>query len=159
WDRSTYFEFDNNPVRAIEFTATRVVDHPFKKIEPEKYKLDPDQIVLSFNVKHASTLLGCLNCQEHQPPVMILEKSDQPGNVSREFQYARIERRPEALLNRSLEMHENRRVWLPPARHHGAPHLLQGVSGEQSLVWMSRSSIHDTGSCIIVANASQIFTY
>src|SRR5258706_40363 len=48
WDRWTYFEFDSAPSRSNGFSVSRVVEHPFKPLDRQKYRDDPDQIILTF---------------------------------------------------------------------------------------------------------------
>ena len=62
-------------------------------------------------------------------------------------------------MNRFLAMHESRSVWPPPGRIHAAPFLLADSRGKHHLIWLSRSRLHDTGSCMVFTDAQRIFTY
>jgi hypothetical protein len=63
WDRSTFFEYDSDPVRSNFFSVSRVVDHPFKAGDPVRYKDEPPQIILSFFNKRFSPTVRCTNCK------------------------------------------------------------------------------------------------
>jgi hypothetical protein len=63
WDRSTYFEFDSDPIRSNFYSVSRVVDHPFKSADPEKYKDDPPQVILTFFNKHSDLTVDCTTCK------------------------------------------------------------------------------------------------
>jgi hypothetical protein len=156
WDRSTFLEFDVNPIRSREFTVSRVLDHPFKAKYPGKYGADPGQVMLTFKLSRNNVNVRCANCPADNSPVILNQEN---SGVSEEFVDEGISARPEALRGRSLSMEENRTVWLPPGRHHAAPHLLLGSDGEHHLIWLSRSRIDDTGWCIVSTNARRLLTY
>ncbi len=99
--------------------------------------------------------MRCVNC-ENQP---VLDRSDDPRNVSEEFRSVGIETRPEALIGRSLSLDELRTLWLPRGHYHAAPHLVTDEAGQHRLVWMSRSDIETTGACIVTTDARRLLTH
>ena len=156
WDRSTYFEFEGDPWRSSEFSVSRVVDHPFKSVDPDKYRDDPDQIILTFVNVRSNLTVACVTCKE----LPLLEKTSDRYNVSAEFRSVGIKRVPDSLLNRdTLMLSSTNAVWLPPRRHHAAPHLLVDSSGKNHLIWMTRNNPGATVFCIVLADAARLMTY
>jgi len=155
WDRSTYFEFDSDPARANKFTVSRVVDHPFKSIDPVKYHDEAQQIILTFANENSNLTVDCATCNNKT----ILEWTQDPNAVSPELRSVGFRILPEALLQRSLSLSATKAIWLPPRRHHSAPHLLVDDSGKHHLVWMSRSNVENTAACIILSDAGKLLTY
>lgn len=155
WDRSTFFEFDPHPTRSTWFSASRVVDHPFKSVDPEKYKDEAQQVVLTFENKRSNLTVQCATCKNRK----ILGWSQDPQNVSSELVSVGIQSRPEALIGRELFLASKHAVWLPPRRDHGAPQLLVDATGKHHLIWMSRVDAEHTGSCIVKADAAKLLTY
>jgi hypothetical protein len=155
WDRSTFFEFDSHPLRSQRYSVSRVVDHPFKSVDPEKYKDENPQVILTFEIKRSEVRVKCANCGSHR----VLNPSPLTANVSKELESVGIKARPEALINRSLELDGVRTVWLPPWRHHAAPHLLTDAAGRQDIVWTSRLESENTMVCVVVADARRLLTY
>jgi hypothetical protein len=49
-------------------------------------------------------------------------------------------------------------IWLPPRRDHAAPHLLVDGAGKHHLIWMSRVTPENTGSCVVWADAEKLLT-
>jgi hypothetical protein len=158
WDRSTFFEFDTNPLKSIEFRASRVVDHPFKSLLPEKYKGDPDHIILSFSLRRNSIRAVCENCLPNRMLEPARDPKD-PDYLSAEFRSAGHKKRPEALIDHSASIEQPRTVWLPPDHHHAAPQFVQGTDGKHHLVWMSRPGVTTTGSCMVLTDVRAILTY
>ena len=155
WDRSTYFEFDSSPMRSQEFAFSRVVSHPFKLLDPQKYRGDPGEVILSFVNKRSHLMVQCVNCGN----ALVLERSDRPQDVSAEFRASGISIRPEALIGRALSLNEGRTIWLPRGPYHGSPHLVTGPEGEHQLVWISRTAEENTGACLVKTDAKKLLTY
>lgn len=159
WDRSTFFEFDSHPTRSTFFSASRVVDHPFKPADPAKYQDDGQQVILTFENKRSNLTVQCATCKDKK----ILEWSRDPRDVSTEFMTAGIQSRPEALIGRELWLTSAftpaHPIWLPPRRDHGAPHLHVDGAGKHHLIWMSRVDAEHTGACIVKADAAKLLTY
>ena len=64
WNRSTYFEFDPDPWRSNGFWVSRVVDHPFKSVDPaDKYRDESDQIILTFENVRSNLTVTCITCK------------------------------------------------------------------------------------------------
>jgi hypothetical protein len=155
WDSSTFFEFDSNPVRSREYSASRVVDHPFKSVDPSKYQDEARQVILSFYNRRFNLAVECTTCKDKT----ILEWSSDPTNVSAELRSVGLDSRPEALIRRSLSLSTLKTIWLPPRRDHAMPHILTDNAGKHRLFWMSRISAENTGSCIVSADAPKLLTY
>ena len=156
WDRSTYFEFEADPWRSSRFSVSRVVDHPFKSVDQEKYRDDPDQIILTFENIRSNLTVTCVTCKE----LPLLEKTSDRYDISAELRSVGIKRLPDPLLKRDgLMLSSTSPVWLPPRRHHAAPHLLVDSSGKNHLIWMTRNNPGDTVSCIVLADAAKLLTY
>jgi hypothetical protein len=156
WDRSTYFEFEGDPSRSSSFSVSRVVDHPFKSVDPDKYRDDPDQVILKFENIRSNLSVTCVTCKE----LPLLERTSDPYDVSAEFRSVGIKRLPDSLLNRDrLMLSSTSPVWLPPRRHHAAPHLLVDSSGKNHLIWMTRNNPGATVFCIVLADAAKLLTY
>jgi hypothetical protein len=156
WDRSTYFEFEADPSRSSGFSVSRVVDHPFKSVNPDKYREDPDQVILTFENIRSNLTVRCVTCKE----VPLLDKTNDRYNISPEFRSVGIKRLSDALLNRDgLMLSSTNTVWLPPRRHHAAPHLLVDSAGKNHLIWMTRNNPKDTITCIVLADAARLLTY
>jgi hypothetical protein len=156
WDRSTYFEFESDPWRSSAFSVSRVVDHPFKPVDQEKYHDDPDQIILTFDNIRSNLTITCVTCQE----VPIVRQTHDPYDVSPELRSVGIKKVPDALLKQDEQkLSWTSPVWLPPRRHHAAPHLLVDSSGKNHLIWMTRNNPGDTVSCIVLADAGKLLTY
>ena len=156
WDRSTYFEFEADPWRSSGFSVSRVVDHPFKSVNPDKYREDPDQVILTFENIRSNLTVRCVTCKE----VPLLEKTNDRYDISPEFRSVGIKKLPDALLNRDgLMLSSRNTVWLPPRRHHAAPHLLVDSAGKNHLVWMTRNNPGDTITCVVLADAARLLTY
>jgi hypothetical protein len=152
WDRSTFFEFDAHPLRSQRFYVSRVVDHPFKTADPEKYKDESQQVILTFESKRAEVKVRCANCGQHN----ILRSA---SDVSPELASAGMTARPAPLIGRSLDLDGIRNIWLPPWRDHAAPHLLTDAAGKQWIVWTSRSESQNTMVCTVIADATRLLTY
>src|SRR4051812_9805693 len=156
WDRSTYFEFEGDPSRSSSFSVSRVVDHPFKSVDPDKYRDDPDQIILKFENFRSNLSVTCVTCKQ----LPLLEKTSDPTGISAELRSVGIKRLPNSLLNRdSLLLSSTNPVWLPPRRRHAAPHLLVDSSGKNHLIWMARNNPGATVFCIVIADAAKLLTY
>ncbi|QOZ46903.1 hypothetical protein XH89_28105 [Bradyrhizobium sp. CCBAU 53340] len=154
WDRSTYFEFESDPFRSVAFQASRVVDHPFKTVDPVKYRDDPDQVILSFENVRSDIAVTCMTCGQHP----VFEYTQDPNAVDAELRSVGVTKLPEALLKREPMLSETVPIWLPPRRHHAAPHLLVDAAGKDHLIWMSRNNPQDTMSCIVGADAARLLT-
>ncbi|MBA2397768.1 MAG: hypothetical protein H0V72_03565 [Bradyrhizobium sp.] len=156
WDRSTYFEFESDPSRSNGFLVSRVVDHPFKSVDPAKYRGDSDQVILTFENIRSSLTVTCITCRK----VPILQWTRDPNDVTPEFRSVGFNTLPEALLKHQDQLlSETQPVWLPPRRRHAAPHLLVDSTGKNHLIWMSRNNPRDTVSCIVVADAAKLLTH
>ena len=157
WDLSTFFEFDSDPIRAVnEFSFSRVVDHPFKSVDPTKYHDEADQVVLTFTNRRSNLTIRCTTCNKGKT---ILDWSDQPNGVSAELKSVGLDKRPEALVPGELSYSDTQPLWLPPRRDHAAPHLVVDGAGKDHLIWMSRISVENTGACIASADAAELLTY
>ncbi|MDA9410733.1 hypothetical protein [Bradyrhizobium sp. CCBAU 45384] len=154
WDRSTYFEFESDPFRSNGFQASRVVDHPFKAVDPVKYRNDPDQVILSFENVRSDIAVTCMTCGQ----LPVFEYTQDPNEVDAELRSVGVTKLPEALLKREPMLSETVPIWLPPRRHHAAPHLLVDSAGKHHLIWMSRNNRQDTMSCIVGADAARLLT-
>jgi hypothetical protein len=154
WDRSTYFEFESDPFRSVGFQASRVVDHPFKAVDPVKYRNDPDQVILSFENVRSDIAVTCMTCGQ----LPVFEYTQDPDHVDAELRAVGVTKLPEALLRREPMLSETVPVWLPPRRHHAAPHLLVDAAGKNRLIWMSRNNPQDTMSCIVGSDAARLLT-
>jgi hypothetical protein len=155
WDRSTYFEFESDPSRSNGFLVSRVVDHPFKSVDPAKYRDDSDQVILTFENIRSSLTVTCVTCAK----VPILHWTRDPSDVTPEYRSVGFSTLPEALLKHQDQMlSEKNAVWLPPRRRHAAPHLLVDSTGKNHLIWMSRNNPGDTMNCIVVADAAKLLT-
>ncbi|MBC9878704.1 hypothetical protein G8O24_15290 [Bradyrhizobium sp. INPA01-394B] len=154
WDRSTYFEFESDPFRSVGYQASRVVDHPFKTVDPVKYRNDPDQVILSFENVRSDIAVTCMTCGQ-QP---VFEYTQDPNDVDAELRSVGVTKLPEALLKREPILSETVPIWLPPRRHHAAPHLLVDAAGKDHLIWMSRNNPQDTMSCIVRSDAARLLT-
>jgi hypothetical protein len=155
WDRSTYFEFESDPSRSNGFQAGRVVDHPFKSVDPVKYRDESDQVILMFENVRSSLTVTCVTCAR----VPIFAWTREPNEVSPELRSVGINRLPEALLARDPQMlNWTTPVWLPPRRRHAAPHLLVDSTGKHHLIWVSRNNPQDTISCVVLADAARLLT-
>jgi hypothetical protein len=155
WDRSTYFEFDSDPMRSSGFSVSRVVDHPFKSIDPVKYGDEARQVILRFDNGRFNLTVDCVTCKEK----LILAWSRDPRNVSNELRSVNLQTRPEALIGRELSLTTTKPIWLPPRRDHAAPHLLIDSAGKNHLIWMSRTNVENTISCMVWADAARLLTY
>jgi hypothetical protein len=155
WDRSTYFEFDSDPTRSNGFSVSRVVDHPFKSGDPVKYGDEAPQVILRFANRRFNLTVDCVTCEDKG----ILEWSEDPGNVSNELRSVNLQSRPEALKGRELSLAMTQPIWLPPRRDHAAPHLLVDGAGKHHLIWLSRTNIENTVSCMVWADAARLLTY
>ena len=51
-------------LRSNGFSVSRVVDHPFKSVDPEKYRDDPDQVILTFENIRSNLTVTCVTCKE-----------------------------------------------------------------------------------------------
>jgi hypothetical protein len=154
WDRSTYFEFESDPFRSDGFQASRVVDHPFKAVDPVKYRNEPDQVILSFENVRSDIAVTCMTCAN----LPVFEYTQDPNKVDAELRSVGVTKLPEALLKREPMLSETVPIWLPPRRHHAAPHLLVDSKGKDHLIWMSRNNPQDTMSCIVGADAARLLT-
>ena len=156
WDRSTYFEFEADPWRSSKFSVSRVVDHPFKSVDQEKYRDDPDQVILTFENIRSNLTVTCVTCRE----VPLFEKPGDRYDISAELRSVGINRLPDPLLRSDgQKLSATVPVWLPPRRHHAAPHLLVDSSGKNHLIWMTRNNPGDTVSCIVLSDAAKLLTY
>src|ERR1700682_1706513 len=114
-------KLSSNPTRPREFPASRVVDHPFKSDDPSYYRDDARQIILTFANVRSNLTVGCVTCKNPTIP------AESPGlkNVSNELKSPAPLSRIEAPAGRELSLSGTTiPVWLPPRRHHAAPHLL-----------------------------------
>ena len=156
WNQSTYFEFASDPSRSNGFLVSRVVDHPFKSVDPEKYRDDPDQVILTFENIRSSLTVTCVTCKK----VPILHWTRDPNDVTPEFRSVGFNTLPEALLKHQDQLlSQTNPVWLPPRRRHAAPHLLVDSNGKNHLIWMSRNNPADTVTCIVIADAAKLLTH
>jgi hypothetical protein len=156
WDRSTYFEFDSDPSRSNRFLVSRVVEHPFKPLDRQKYRDDPDQIILTFDNVRSNLTVTCITCKD----VPVFQQTRDRYDVSEELQAVGLKRLPDALLGHEDQMLSHTSpVWLPPRRRHAAPHLLVDSTGKNHLIWMTRNNPGDTISCIIATDAATLLTY
>jgi len=154
WDRSTYFEFESDPFRSDGFQSSRVVDHPFKAVDPVKYRDDPDQVILSFENVRSDIAVTCMTCGQ----LPVFEYTQDPNQVDAELRSVGVTKLPEALLKREPMLSETVPIWLPPRRHHAAPHLLVDAAGKDHLIWMSRNNPQDTMSCVVGSDAARLLT-
>ena len=175
WNRSTYFEFDPDPWRSTGFRVSRVVDHPFKSVDPTKYRGDSDQIILMFENVRSNLTVTCITCKNF----LIARSSRDVNDVSPELRSVGLKTLPEGLALKppsgsrgdsdgSLQrdqasfdqiMSDTNPIWLPPRRHHAAPHLLVDSTGKNNLIWMSRNNPGDSITCIVVTDATKLMTY
>lgn len=156
WDKSTYFEFESDPSRSNGFLVSRVVDHPFKSIDPAKYRDDPDQVILTFENIRSSLTVTCVTCRK----LPILHWTRDPNDVTPEYRSVGFNTLPEPLLKHQDQLlSETNAVWLPPRRRHAAPHLLVDSTGKNHLIWMSRNNPGDTVNCIVLADAAKLLTH
>ena len=156
WDQSTYFEFESDPSRSNGFLVSRVVDHPFKSVDPEKYRGDSDQVILTFENIRSSLTVTCITCKK----VPVLHWTRDPSDVTPELRSVGINILPEALLKHQDQLlSQTSPVWLPPRRRHAAPHLLVDSTGKNHLIWMSRNNPGDTVTCIVRADAAKLLTH
>lgn len=155
WDRSTYFEFESDPSRSNGFLVSRVVDHPFKSVDPAKYRNESDQVILTFENIRSNLTVTCVTCAK----LPVFSWTRDPNEVSPELRSVGVTKLPEALLMHQDQMlSETSPVWLPPRRRHAAPHLLVDGAGKNHLIWMSRNNPQDSISCIVVADAARLLT-
>jgi hypothetical protein len=155
WDRSTYFEFESDPSRANGFVASRVVDHPFKAVDPVKYGAEPDQVILTFENVRSNIAVTCTTCAK----VPVFDTIQDPNQINAELRSVGVTKLPEALVGRKPLLSQTVPVWLPPRRRHAAPHLLVDGAGKNHLIWMSRNNSRDTLSCIVLADAARLLTH
>lgn len=144
WGQSTYFEFDPNPYRAMNFSAARVLDHPFKAKLPEKLKDAPYDLLLSFNVLRGGTRYVCANCEDRQL-------------TREELHQAKVYRRIRPLTHRNIQ--EEGLIWLPAGRLYAAPHLVDNNNGRPAVAWAIREGFSNTNSCIVVADSANLLTH
>jgi hypothetical protein len=90
--------------------------------------------------------------------VPVFEATQDPTQVNAELRSVGLTRLPEALLGRKPLLSQTVPVWLPPRRHHAAPHLLIDAAGKNRLIWMSRNNPRDTLSCMVLADAARLLT-
>ncbi|CAN7759365.1 hypothetical protein LJR220_002633 [Bradyrhizobium sp. LjRoot220] len=156
WDRSTYFEFEPDPSRSSRFLVSRVVDHPFKAVDRDKYKDDPDQVILTFDNVRSNLTVTCVTCKD----APVLTPTSDRYDLSAELRSVGLKRIPEGLLKAgSPDLSATNAVWLPPRRRHAAPHLLVDSAGKNHLIWMTRNNPGDTVSCIVLADAAKLLTH
>ena len=156
WDRSTFFEFESDPARSNRFSVGRVVDHPFKSVDKEKYRDEPDQVILTFDNTRSNLTVECITCKKEP----ILQQTTNPDNVSPELRSVGIKRLPEALLEHDEQfLSDSGPIWLPPRRHHAAPHLLVDSTGKNNLIWVTRNNPGDTVSCLVLTDAAKLLTH
>lgn len=155
WDRSTYFEFESDPSRSSGFVASRVVDHPFKAVDPPKYAADPDQVILTFENVRSDVAVTCTTCAK----VPVFDTTQDPSQINAELRSVGLTKLPEALVGRKPMLSQTVPVWLPPRRRHAAPHLLVDGAGKNHLIWMSRNNPRDTLSCVVLADAARLLTH
>ncbi|WP_212037492.1 hypothetical protein [Bradyrhizobium sp. JYMT SZCCT0428] len=157
WDRSTYFEFESDPWRSNGFSVSRVVDHPFKSVDREKYRDEPDQVILNFDNVRSNLTVTCVTCK--QVPV-LREKTSDRYDTTEELRSVGITQLPDALLQHTgQQLSDTSPVWLPPRRRHAAPHLLVDSTGKNHLIWVTRNNPGDTISCIVLADTARLLTY
>lgn len=155
WDRSTFFEFESDPSRSNGFLVSRVVDHPFKAVDPAKYRTESDQAILTFENIRSSLTVTCITCAK----LPVFSWTRDPNDVSPELRSVGLTKLPEALLRREDQMlSDTNPIWLPPRRRHAAPHLLVDSTGKNYLIWMSRNNSQDTVSCIVLADPAKLLT-
>ena len=156
WNRSTYFEFESDPSRSNGFAVSRVVDHPFKSVDQEKYDDESDQVILTFQNIRSNLTITCVTCKE----VLILKPIGGGSYDSPELRSIGINTIPDAMLtNVERKLSHTTPVWLPPRRRHAAPHLLVDSAGKNHLIWMTRNNPGDTNNCIVLADAARLLTY
>ena len=156
WDRSTYFEFEPDPSRSSRFLVSRVVDHPFKSVDRDKYKDDPDQVILTFDNVRSNLTVTCLNCKD----APVLKPTNDRYDLSAELRSVGIKRIPNDLLKRgSSNLSDTNAVWLPPRRRHAAPHLLVDGAGKNRLIWITRNNSGDTMTCMVMGDAAKLLTH
>jgi hypothetical protein len=156
WDRSTYFEFESDPSRSNGFSVSRVVEHPFKTVDPEKYRDDSDQVILTFDNVRSNLTITCVTCKD----VPILKKAGNHYDITPELRSINIDKIPDALLKYpDRRLSDTTPVWLPPRRRHAAPHLLVDSTGKNHLIWMSRNNPGNSVACIVFADAAKLLTH
>jgi hypothetical protein len=150
WEDSTYYEFDPNPEWSDRFTAVRVVDNPFKPIDPVASKNDPDQLMLTFDIKRAGVEVNCVNCEK---------KLKRDGSEGREFSEQEL-REAGLKPNRDDPYHLGGRrfVWLPPRDSISAPHLLVLDDRNQALLWVNRRSSDNSIFCFALVDPKNLLT-
>src|SRR5262245_5565489 len=169
---STYYEFDPMPAASEQMTVARVIDHPFKAVDPEAAHEDPDQLLLTFNITRSNTTVACRNCADRtfspdelraagllEPKRAVLaDASGSVGAAQTPDMSKQAVEKALADLARS-KFKQPRPVGLPSAGIHAAPRILKANNGEQSLVWVNRRKPDKTGSCVIIADAKNLLTH
>jgi hypothetical protein len=132
-----------------------VVDHPFKSVDPAKYRNESDQVILTFENIRSNLTVTCVTCAK----LPVFSWTRDPNEVSPELRSVGVTKLPEALLTHQDQMlSQTGPVWLPPRRRHAAPHLLVDSAGKNHLIWMSRNNPQDSISCVVLADAARLLT-
>src|SRR5262245_9805806 len=172
WRTSTYYQFDPMPAASEQMTVARVIDHPFKAVDPEAAQKDPDQMLLTFDMTRSNTMVACRNCVDRtfspdelraagllEPKPAVL--ADASGSVTA----AQTPDMSDLAVKKALadlarsRFRQPRPVGLPSNGIHAAPRLLKADNGEELLVWVNRRKPEKTGSCVAIADAKNLLTH
>jgi hypothetical protein len=149
WRTSTYYEFDSAPSSSENASVARVIDNPFKNIDPAWSRNDPDQLLLTFEMSRSNTTVACRNCPSRAFSPAELRAAEiasaAPGQPADE------------LIRPNLR--QERAVGLPPRGIHSAPQLLADSAGRQSLVWLNRERPENTVTCVVIADPKHLLTH
>jgi hypothetical protein len=176
WRTSTYFEFDSNPSSSDHFAVGRVIEHPFKKVDPGGTRDDPDELMLMFDTQPSGTTVACRNCKNRNftarellaaglltptAPATIATAvgSTTPGTTSPalDFSQQAIEHALDDVVRPKIN--QVRPVGLPPIGTFAAPQLLTAQNGQQFIVWIDRKTPLNTETCIIIADPKNLLTH
>jgi hypothetical protein len=138
WDRSTFFEFDPNPYRSIRFFSLRTIDHPFKTKLGDKLRNDPDQLLVMSTILRGGVRITCINCEKRE----FLPEEFAEAGVSKAYLEPR--------MNTQMDL------GIPSGRFYSGPHIAADAAGQSALVWLTRESIENSVSCVVVADAKKL---
>jgi hypothetical protein len=173
WGSSTYFEFDSNPSLSEHFSVARVVDHPFKAVDPVASAREPEQLFLSFDIRRSGATAKCRNCPDRkftrdELRAAGLLPAEPAGPTAQQAGGSRLASATSAGLPAAssaipedldrLKFGEERTVWLPLRHFSSAPHLISQQEGEQALVWSSRQRSENSVSCIAMGDPKNLLT-
>jgi hypothetical protein len=176
WRTSTYYEFDSAPSSSDRMSVARVIDHPFKKADPEASRDDPDQLLLTFDISRSNTMVACRNCATRtfsaaelraagllEPPPArrrVTSGGDDVGAVGRSSGPTEFSAVRHALddLGR-VRLTQQRPVGLPSEGIYSAPHVLTADGGEQMIVWLNRKKPENTVTCVVIADPKNLLTH